>query len=164
MCIRDSPLTECYGIDLDLNSIREAEKLAIENGLKDKIHFIHGELESLNEHRFDLITICDCVHDLTDPVGVLSSLSTMLAEGGSLFIIEPMAADKLEDNINPIAGMYYGMSLFHCMTQSLAAGGPGLGTCMGPTKMEQLLQEAGFRHFEILKIKSQVSLFYQAKL
>ena len=158
------PQTECYGIDLDLNSIREAEKLAVENGLKDKIHFIHGGLDSLNEERFDLITICDCVHDLTDPVGVLSSLSTMLAEGGSLFIIEPMAADKLEENINPIAGMYYGMSLFHCMTQSLAAGGPGLGTCMGPAKMEQLLQEAGFRHFEILKIKSPVSLFYQAKL
>jgi hypothetical protein len=28
--------------------------------------------------------------------------------------------------------MLYGFSIFHCMTQSLAQGGPGLGTCMGP--------------------------------
>ena len=121
-------------------------------------------IETLEDQQFDLITILDCIHDLVDPVGILKSLKKMLRQGGSIFIVEPKAADKLEENINPIAGMYYGMSLFHCMTQSLAAGGPGLGTCMGPAKMEQLLQEAGFRHFEILKIKSPVSLFYQAKL
>ena len=46
------------------------------------------------------------------------------------FIVEPKAADRLEDNINPIGTMLYGFSLFHCMTQSLAKGGPGLGTCL----------------------------------
>ena len=31
------------------------------------------------------------------------------------------------------------------MTQSLAQGGPGLGTCMGPARTEALLRDAGFQ-------------------
>ncbi|HJL86219.1 MAG: class I SAM-dependent methyltransferase [SAR324 cluster bacterium] len=155
------PRTTCYGIDLDLTSIQKAEQSAQNAGFKDKISFIHGNIETLEDQQFDLITILDCIHDLVDPVGILKSLKKMLRQGGSIFIVEPKAADKLEENINPIAGMYYGMSLFHCMTQSIAAGGPGLGTCMGPQKMEDLIKESGFSQFEILKIKSPVSLFYR---
>jgi hypothetical protein len=59
--------------------------------------------------------------------------------------------------------MFYGFSIFHCMTQSLARGGPGLGTCMGPAATERLLREAGFSRFEVLPVKSQVNLFYAAR-
>jgi hypothetical protein len=76
--------------------------------------------------------------------------------------VEPKAADRLEDNLNPVATMFYGFSIFHCMTQSLARGGPGLGTCMGPAAAERLLREAGFKTFRILDVKSQVNLFYAA--
>jgi hypothetical protein len=48
------------------------------------------------------------------------------------------------------------------MTQSLARGGPGLGTCMGPGTTEKLLRQAGFRTFRMLEVKSQVNLFYAA--
>ena len=56
--------------------------------------------------------------------------------------------------------MYYGMSVFHCMTQCLADGGPGLGTCMGAERLEALVKSVGFTRFEVLKIKSQMTLFY----
>ncbi|MEE8436693.1 MAG: hypothetical protein V3S64_18040, partial [bacterium] len=69
-------------------------------------------------------------------------------------------ADRLEDNRNPIAAMFYGFSILHCMTQSLAANGVGLGTCMGPSQTEALMKEAGFTRFEVLDIKSPVNLFY----
>ena len=39
---------------------------------------------------------------------------------------------SLAPNLNPVAAMYYGFSVFHCMTTPLAQGGPGLGTYMGP--------------------------------
>ncbi len=58
--------------------------------------------------------------------------------------------------------MFYGFSIFHCMTQSLARGGPGLGTCMGPGTTEKLLRDAGFSGFRVLDVKSQVNLFYAA--
>ena len=127
------------------------------------IKFINGGLEKLSGNNFYLITLLDCIHDLVDPVGILKKLKTLLTDDGSLFIVEPKVEDNLEENINPIAGMYYGMSLFHCMTQSLASGGPGLGTCMGPSKMKELVSDSGFKSIEILKIKSPVSLFYRVK-
>jgi hypothetical protein len=77
---------------------------------------------------------------------------------------EPKAADRLENNINSLATVYYGFSIFHCMTQSLAEGGPGLGTCMGPSKTKHLLTSAGFNRVEQLDIKSQTHLFYAARL
>ena len=49
------------------------------------------------------------------------------------------------------------------MTQSLARGGPGLGTCMGPAAAQELLRAAGFARFEVLPVKSQVNLFYAAR-
>jgi hypothetical protein len=53
--------------------------------------------------------------------------------------------------------------LFHCMPQSLANGGPGLGTCMGPAKTAALVREAGFSTCEQLGIRSQTHLFYAAE-
>jgi len=55
------------------------------------------------------------------------------------------------------------ISIFHCMTQSLARGGPGLGTCLGPAGPERLVREAGFSQFKQLDLKSQTNLFYSAK-
>ncbi len=78
-------------------------------------------------------------------------------------MLEPRAGDRLEDNIHSLGTVYYGFSLFHCMTQSLAEGGPGLGTCMGPAKTMELLRSAGFSEVEPLDIKSQTHLFYSAR-
>jgi hypothetical protein len=77
--------------------------------------------------------------------------------------MEPKAADRLADNVNPLGAVYYGFSLFHCMTQSLAQGGPGLGTCLGPERTMALLREGGFSDAVPLPIKSQTNLFYLAR-
>src|SRR5437868_2668326 len=133
-------------------------------GLAERIRFLAATAADLHPaERFDLITTCDCLHDFVAPNATLEKLRTLLDPEGTLFIIEPRAADRLEDNRNPVATMFYGFSLFHCMTQSLARGGPGLGTCMGPKKTGELLHEAGFRDFRMLEIKSMTNLFYAAK-
>ena len=93
----------------------------------------------------------------------LKEIRSLLKPDGTLFIVEPKAADRLEDNLNPVATMFYGFSIFHCMTQSLARGGPGLGTCMGPGVTETLVKDAGFSSFRMLEVKSQVNLFYAAQ-
>ena len=115
------------------------------------------------EPAYDLITLCDCLHDLASPVPTLKEIKGLLAPDGVLFIIEPKAADRVEDNRNAVATMFYGFSLFHCMTQSLARGGPGLGTCLGPANTEKLAREAGFTRFRPLDIKSMTNLFYAAQ-
>ena len=157
---RAFPKAEIAGIDPDAESIARARKAAV--GLP-----IRFEATTTDKFRstggFDLVTICDCIHDLADPVKTLKEVHALLKPDATLFVVEPKAADRLEDNLNPVATMFYGFSIFHCMTQSLARGGPGLGTCMGPAQTQKLLREAGFSSVEVLPIKSQVSLFYAAR-
>jgi ubiquinone/menaquinone biosynthesis C-methylase UbiE len=112
---------------------------------------------------FDLITLCDVLHDLAEPLKTLKEIRALLEPDGTFFIVEPKAADKLEDNRNPVAATFYGFSVFHCMTQSLARGGPGLGTCLGPAATEALVRQAGYTRFQRLDIKSLTNLFYSAQ-
>jgi ubiquinone/menaquinone biosynthesis C-methylase UbiE len=155
---RAFPRAEIAGIDPDAQSIERARTAAA--GLP--IRFEVATTAEFEDGAFDLVTICDCVHDLAEPVTTLKEIRALLKPEGTLFIVEPKAADRLEDNLNPVATMFYGFSVFHCMTQSLARGGPGLGTCMGPAITEKLLGDAGFTGFRVLEVKSQVNLFYAA--
>ena len=149
---RAFPKAEVVGYDVDAQSIERARASS------PVIEFTTEKPRG----RFDLVTICDCIHDLAAPDAALKQVHALVKPGGTLFIVEPKAADRLEDNLNPVATMFYGFSVFHCMTQSLARGGPGLGTCMGPEQTEKLVRAAGFREFKMLDIKSQTNLFYCA--
>jgi len=149
------PAAAVAGYDVDPQSIARAREAA--HGLQ--IAFATEKPSG----QFDLVTICDCIHDLGAPLETLREIHRLVKADGTLFIVEPKAADRLEDNRHPVATMFYGFSLFHCMTQSLARGGPGLGTCMGPRKTEELVRQAGFRDFQMLDIKSMTNLFYAAK-
>ena len=161
---RAFPRSQFVGVDLDRASIDAARSSAAAEGLSDRVLFHAGALRELDAGAgFDLITACDCVHDFAAPRDTLREIRQLLKDDGTLFVVEPKVADVLEDNINPVATMFYGFSVFHCMTQSLAQGGPGLGTCMGPARTEALMKDAGFGHFETLAIKSQVNLFYSVR-
>lgn len=150
------PAARVTGFDIDASSLDKARAAAAEAGVR--VAFTHH----LGSEKFDLVTICDCIHDLAAPQETLAQVHGLVKPDGTLFIIEPKAADRLEENLNPVATMFYGFSLFHCMTQSLARGGPGLGTCLGPAGTEKVVREGGFRGFRMLDLKSQTNLFYAA--
>ena len=151
------PDAEVVGVDPDAESIARARK-------SSQARFIVGDVSAVEKGvGFDLVTLCDVLHDLAEPVKTLEQARALLKPDGTLFIIEPKAADKLEDNRNPVATTFYGFSLFHCMTQSLARGGPGLGTCLGPAATEALVRRAGYTRFRRLDIRSLTNLFYAAQ-
>ena len=152
------PKAEVVGIDPDAESIRRA-RAAAPQGIRFEAKTAR---ELARGAGFDLVTICDGTHALAEPVATLAETRALLKPGGTLFIVEPKAADRVEDNRNPVATMFYGFSIFRCMTQSLARGGPGLGTCLGPAGTERLAREAGFTQFKRLDLKSQTNLFYSA--
>ncbi len=157
------PNARIIGLDPDEETIRQANQAAVDAGVEDNVEFVAKVTGDFGpEHTFDLITACDCIHDFSAPLETLKEMKALLKPDGTLFVIEPKAADSLEDNIHSLGTVYYGFSLFHCMTQSLAEGGPGLGTCMGPEMTASLLREAGFGRFEELDIRSQTNLFYAA--
>lgn len=161
---RAFPEASITGIDTDRESVRQASEAAAAEGLGARTRFVAQRLEEVDPaQRFDLITACDVVHDLAAPVETLRHVRARLNPDGALFVVEPKAGDRLEDNRNALGTMYYGFSVFHCMTQSLAQGGPGLGTCMGPARTEALMREAGFTRFEQLPIRNQLFVFYAVR-
>jgi 2-polyprenyl-3-methyl-5-hydroxy-6-metoxy-1,4-benzoquinol methylase len=152
------PKAEVVGVDPDASSIERARTAA------PQLKFSVGDVSSVEKREgFDLVTLCDVLHDLAEPQKVLEQIRALLKPDGALFIIEPKAADRLEDNRNPVSATFYGFSLFHCMTQSLARGGPGLGTCLGPAATEALVRRAGYSRFRRLDIRSLTNLFYCAQ-
>ena len=161
---RAFPGCEVVGLDPDVESIRQARAAAGEAGLGEKICFVAESSASYSDPEgFDLIAACDCIHDFAAPEQTLTEIRALLKPSGTLFVLEPRAGDRLEENIHSLGTIYYGFSLFHCMTQSLAEGGPGLGTCMGPAQTMDLLRRSGFNEVEPLDIKSQTHLFYAAR-
>lgn len=159
------PDARIEGLDLDARSIEIARGYAREAGVADRVAFVRAPADTLRtDPGYDLISTFDVVHDLPDPVGVLRRIREALNEGGTYLMVEPKMDDRLERNReNPFGRMMYSISCMHCIPQSIAQGGPGLGACWGPTRARELAREAGFGHFEVLPARSPILAFYELK-
>jgi len=156
------PQAAVTGIDLDAHSIGIAQGYAREAGLQDRVQFVAQPIEALPaDAQWDFISTFDVMHDLPDPVGAMRRIRQALADDGTYLMVEPKVGDDLETNLgNPFARMFYGISCLHCVPQSLAQGGLGLGACWGEKRARALAAEAGFTHFERLGIRTAGLVFY----
>lgn len=156
------PSATVAGLDFDARSIEIARGYARESGLNDRISFLAEAVEALpTEPGWDLISSFDVIHDLPDPLGAMKRIRSALNAGGTYLMVEPKVADQLEKNIqNPFARMFQAMSCLHCVPQSLAQGGPGLGACWGEGRARAMARDAGFTSFERLDIRSPAMAFY----
>jgi 2-polyprenyl-3-methyl-5-hydroxy-6-metoxy-1,4-benzoquinol methylase len=157
---RAYPEATVVGFDIDKPSIERA----IAGTSEPNASFIVGSSDAMTSHGpFDLVTLFDVVHDLADPLGVLQQVRESLSDDGVMLMMEPRIAANLEDNINDRAALLYGISTFHCMTQSLANDGAGLGAAWGPAAAEELCHSAGFTKFEELPIDNPFSAFFRVE-
>ncbi|MBL8883336.1 MAG: methyltransferase domain-containing protein [Hyphomicrobium sp.] len=94
---------------------------------------------------FDLVTIFDALHDMGDPVGAARRVRECLKDDGTFMVVEPMAGDSLQENLNPVGRVYYAFSTNVCVPASLNQEvGAALGAQAGETKLTQVLREGGF--------------------
>lgn len=128
----------------------------------DNVTFTNSSVDTIPvDPPYDLVTAFDVIHDLVDPLAGLTRIRASLADTGQFLMMEPNASSNLEDNLNPRGAMLYGISTLHCMTQSLARGGEGLGAAWGRQKAEQYAERAGFASFQPLEsIENKFSAFY----
>jgi hypothetical protein len=60
-------------------------------------------------------------------------------------VIEPMAGDRLEDNLNPIGRLFYAGSTLVCVPTSLAQEvGAALGGQAGEARLREVITDGGF--------------------
>jgi SAM-dependent methyltransferase len=153
------PSSVVFGFDVSEDSLAVARERAQD---LPNIEFALASVEEIpTEPGFDLITSFDVIHDLVDPAAALRRIREALRPGGVYLMMEPRASSRLEENLDARGALLYGISTLHCMTQSLAEGGAGLGTAWGAEKAEEMAREAGFSSFQLLeKISNRFSNFY----
>ena len=162
---RDYPASAFVGYDLGEDAIAKARAEAREMGLGNACFEAIDVSRMPPEPKFDLITSFDAIHDQRDPATVLRRVASALAPGGVYLMMEPKASSRLEENIgNPFAPYIYGMSVLHCMTVSLAAGGAGLGTAWGEQTARRMLAEAGFTSIDVVDAPGPQNSIYICRL
>ncbi len=153
------PGCEVVGIDVSGPSLEVAKERGAGTA---NLEFLDSPVEEIPiEPGFDLVTAFDVIHDLADPLAGLRRIRQSLRPDGLFLMMEPTAGATLDENIGARGALLYGLSALHCMTQSLARGGAGLGAAWGPVKAEELARGAGFTSFESLDdISNEFSSFY----
>jgi ubiquinone/menaquinone biosynthesis C-methylase UbiE len=139
------PESAFVGYDFHEPSIDEARRHAAEHGLGDRVRFEVAAAKDIVEQGFDLITMYDCLHDMGDPRGCAGHMRRILAPGGSWMIVEPIAGDTPEQNMNPVGRLYYNASTMICVPTSLDQEvGEGLGAQAGEAKLSEVIRQGGF--------------------
>lgn len=141
------PDSSFTGYDFHAPSIEEARRHAEAHGLGDRVHFEVAAAKDIAGRDFDLVTMYDCLHDMGDPRGCAAHMRRIVAPGGSWMIVEPIAGDRPEQNMNPVGRLYYNASTMICVPTSLDQEvGEGLGAQAGEARLTEIVREAGFEH------------------
>ncbi|TMR95622.1 class I SAM-dependent methyltransferase [Nonomuraea basaltis] len=139
------PQCQFLGVDYHEESVLAAREAAAKAGVDDRVEFVVAEADAYPAGEWDLICFFDALHDMGDPVGAAAGARASLAPGGAVMLIEPFAADRLEDSIgSPVALAYYTASTMVCVPNSLAQHGTALGAQAGPEQLTEVLKAAGF--------------------
>lgn len=142
------PKSEFVGIDYHESSIAVARERAKEAGVADRIRFEVATAQALAKigQKFDLICFMDSIHDMGDPLEAVCAAQHAVAPDGALMLVEPFAKARPEENIGPVARMYYSASAGICTQNALSQGGRySLGAQAGAAQLLALIKEGGFR-------------------
>jgi hypothetical protein len=129
-------------------SIDTARKRASEAGVADRIRFEVASAKDYPGTNYDLIAYFDCLHDMGDPEGPARYALSVIADDGTVLLVEPFAGNHIEDNLNPISQAFYGFSTVICTMASKAQEvGRALGAQTGEAQWREIFADAGFTRF-----------------
>jgi ubiquinone/menaquinone biosynthesis C-methylase UbiE len=145
MMAKALPKSQLVGKGFHAGSIEAARGHARSHGVAQNVRFEVGTAKDFSETGLDLVTFFDCLHDMGDPAGAAAHVRQSLKPDGSWMIVEPMAGDSLEQNLNPVGRLYYAASTMICIPTSLSQEvGAALGAQAGEAKLREVITAAGF--------------------
>ena len=137
------PKSKFTGFDLHPGSIERARQCAREVGLTN-VTFATASAKEF-PGRYDFTTTFDALHDMGDPVGAAAHVRESLKPDGVWMVVEPMAGNCLEENLNPVGIVYYGFSTMVCTPNSRSQEvGLALGAQAGEHRLREVMGAAGF--------------------
>jgi SAM-dependent methyltransferase len=140
------PRSQFIGYDFHSGSIEAAKAHARQHNVGN-VEFHVGTAKEYPGRDFDLVAFFDCLHDMGDPAGAAAHVRRSLKPDGTWMVVEPMAGDRLEDNLNPLGRICYAASTLVCVPTSLAQEvGAALGAQAGEAKLREVISAGGFSH------------------
>jgi 2-polyprenyl-3-methyl-5-hydroxy-6-metoxy-1,4-benzoquinol methylase len=140
------PKSQFVGYDFHPGSIADAQAHAKSHGVSANTRFEVGLAKSYPGKDFDLVTCFDCLHDMGDPEGAAAHIRKSLKQDGTWMICEPIAGDRLEQNLNPVGRLFYAGSTMICVPTSLSQEvGTALGAQAGEARLREVILKGGFK-------------------
>jgi SAM-dependent methyltransferase len=150
------------GYDVHAPSIAAARERAEAAGVGERVRFVVLDAAQGLPEQYDVITTFDVIHDQVNPRGMLQAIRRSLHPDGVYVCLEVACSEKLEENLGMLGTLWHGMSIFFCLTTSLAAGGEGLGTLgLHEAKLRELCEAAGFRSVRRVPIHNPFNHLYE---
>jgi 2-polyprenyl-3-methyl-5-hydroxy-6-metoxy-1,4-benzoquinol methylase len=160
---RGYPATTVHGFDLDAPSIALARANAVAAGLTDRVSFHARDAADLSlEEQYELALIVEALHDMSNPIGVLSTVRRMLAPDGTLIVADENVADAFHAPANETERLLYGYSVLDCLPAGMVSKPSAeTGTVMRRSTLERYASEAGFAEVSVLPIEHDFLRFYR---
>lgn len=157
------PRVRVDGIDLDNASIELARHNLACSGLTDRVSFGVADAADPNlPGRYDLVTVFEAVHDMSNPVEALRGIRGLLGDGGCAVIADERVAEIFTAPGDEVERLMYGYSVLACLPMGRAdQPSAATGTAMRPDTLRRYALAAGFREMEILPIENDFWRFYR---
>jgi len=157
------PSIHVDGLDLDHDAIGAARRNAERAGAADRVRFSVADAADLGgAGGYDLVTIFEALHDMARPVEALSAARRVLAEDGTVLVVDGLVAEEFTVTASPRERTEYGWSVVSCLPGAMGdAQTAATGAVMRPSMLRQYALQAGFGRVEILPIHTDYWRFYR---
>ena len=154
------------GYDIDEPSVVAARRNAAEAGVADGVRFHVADGSALGAGdeagAYDAVFAFECVHDLSDPVGVLAGMRRMLAPGGVVVVMDERTEEQFTAPAGEVEQLMYGYSLMCCLGDGMShQPSAATGTVMRPATLAGYAREAGYGDVRVLPIEDDFFRFYE---
>ena len=154
------------GYDVDVPSVEAARRNADAAGVGDRVRFSVADaaVQSATAGRHDVVTAFECIHDLPDPVGVLSTMRDLAGPDGIVLVMDERVAEVFTAPGDDVERLMYGYSLLCCLPDGLShSPSAATGTVMRPETLRRYAASAGFVHTEVLDVHDDFFRFYRLR-
>src|SRR5260370_41179852 len=94
----------------------DARRTAQVRGVWDRVTFeVRDAADPRLAGAYDLVTAFETVHDMSNPVGALRAMRTLVKKGGAVVVMGEKAAEEVTAPGDELERFVYGWSAVHCM-------------------------------------------------
>jgi 2-polyprenyl-3-methyl-5-hydroxy-6-metoxy-1,4-benzoquinol methylase len=149
------PNVRVDGFDLDAPSISAAKANAREHGVADRVRFQAIDAGAAEiAGRYDLVIICEALHDMSRPVDVLRSARRLAGDQGAVLVIDERTDDDFSAPSSDFDRLFYGYSVLVCLPDGMShQPSAATGTVMRPETLRAYALAAGFAEVQVLPIE-----------